>query len=123
MAKFELKKIKTIKSEKGEIKKLSVSIGKQNKISEIYTTTVKAFSENGWRLHKEAKITLFLLSGSVFVDFKNELKTENIHLKENLNDLLVIFPESWFNIRAENQEATLLCFSSILHNPKEILRK
>ena len=57
MAKFELKKIKTIKSEKGEIKKLSVSIGKQNKISEIYTTTVKAFSENGWRLHKEAKIT------------------------------------------------------------------
>ena len=122
---FELIAIDSIAKINGHICKSYVHSGDNFAPREIYINTIKASSQVHWRKHKNAHLSIQVISGSASFLFATDptgSATTSIDLDESSLFRLLIFPHSWFSIiSTSSSDLVLLCISDILHDPNEIV--
>jgi len=96
-----------------------------SEINEIYSTTIKKDVIRAWKKHTEMTCNIFVIKGLIkFLFYDDCFKVyEEIILKENKKEILEIKPNIWFGFKGFHEENTLINFSNIIHDEKEILKK
>ena len=116
--------IVSVLSKSGKINRiLHPKICNYGMIAEIYTTEVARDIDPGWRLHKRANMYLTLLLGAVEIQIEDDDLISSVNMEKNLDNLMIIPSNTWFNFRGLYPRSVLLCMSSIPHDPGEIVRK
>ena len=133
---FELIPIESIPSSIGSIFKVANSQTITD-FGELYLTPAPSNIVKGWKCHTQTTLYLLPISGSVTFYFvephpsSSQGTTSSISLSSPKIDsispsdynLLLIQPKTWFAFVGSDQHitSTLMCLSSLLHNPAECL--
>ena len=122
---YKLISLKTIKGDNSYITKI-IDKNKKNYfgIDEVYSSNLQKNTIKAWKKHKKMTCNILVVKGEIkFVFFDNLFKKNNkIIINEKDNLMLLIKPCVWFGFKGLKKNNTLINFSNILHNDKEILK-
>jgi len=124
--------LKIIKDKRGSVlHMMKKDLKVYKKFGEIYFSTLNSGKKKGWNLHKKMTLNLTCIKGKIKIvlyDNRAKSKTYKIinsyYLSRKKYYLLTVPPNIWCGFKNLAKEESILAnFSSMTHNPKEILRK
>ena len=96
-----------------------------SRINEVYSTTIRKNVIRAWKKHTKMTCNIFVIKGLIkflFYDDRFDV-CEKIILEEDKKKILEIKPNIWFGFKGLQEVNTLINFTNIIHDEKEVLTK
>ena len=94
---------------------------------EIYINVLAPYSNKNWRKHLITHTLIKCITGSVIFSISEDIAQSTIYtinIEQDSSFYLIIEPLTWFSFKSISDVSTsLLCASTLPHDPQEIIWK
>lgn len=121
---YTLKKLHNVSMPAGDIRKFIKSSDNEfNGFGEVYFSYANNGHIKAWKKHKEMIMNVLVISGEVKFVFLVNDKFEEIAVKCSDNNLLTVYPNTWFGFEGIGKDNLICNFANLEHSEDELERK